>query len=761
MKKFLIFTILLLSNPSVIWACGYSPMGEDVRFCMFRPSYFDYSHFQSFNYNADLWSLDYSPDTEYESNVTDWYNYTHKKVAIESINQFLNALKFTDINKDSQNDFIQYFYKNKDFSVLEYLAIAKKCEDVNNLGFEDPWERSEGIVDRNANKIIAELYTLLQKEKNPDLKRKYAFQAIRLAYYSKDLDKIKSLYTTYFENTKKDYLYYWSLYFYCFTNPAQKELKIAEIFSNSREKAHAVYYYFHNDYDFNKAISEARNKQEIAQVYAYISVQKIDKNLDYLKEIYTNQSQYELLDFLVLREVNKIEDWVYTPYYTNYLPSIENANSWNSTDKVTTETLRLRSENDRLYAKEVLAFVENVNLNTIKNKVLWLSAKIQLQFMSREYDNCLTSIASFEAEFKNEKVAEEVEKIKALCLTNQQENGKTIILPAIESIVLKYHDDKRFIFALGRELEFKGNIADGIALISSLEYKKKYSFYDEYGVYDSLEWTANRLKYSGNLPYFYSYFDYLDFVYTAQDLQTIVIQIEKRATSPFYEKLYRKLVEDKNNLIDLLGTKYLRENNLTASYSTFRLLNDNYWSGYYNGWERGEYADYYTFDRNPFYSFNSYTKDFIPHKEKFIVTKKSVLQHIIKYVNLAFDPKNPDRDYYYFLLGNCYYNMSQYGNSWMLRRYSSSSNYYEDENALKESYFDEMEYRKNKIAVHYYKLAYQTARTDKFKALCLRMMDYAEKQNYSTSPRVKASFPEYENDLSGCENLEEYFNARR
>ena len=43
-------------------------------------------------------------------------------------------------------------------------------------------------------------------------------------------------------------------------------------------------------------------------------------------------------------------------------------------------------------------------------------------------------------------------------------------------------EDKRFLFALGRELEFKGNLLDGIALISMADHNN-YSE-DEYNSND-------------------------------------------------------------------------------------------------------------------------------------------------------------------------------------------------------------------------------------------------------------------------------------
>jgi hypothetical protein len=756
MKKFLVFTVLLVSSFCKSFACGYSPYGEDVRYCIFKPLYFKYSEYSAFNYSADLWGFDYdrNPD-DYkftEANILDWYNYTNKKVAIEDIEDFNYNLAFTDIHEKCDNKFIKYLYQNNKTDAINYLKIAKNCELQNDS--DDVWERNEALNSKRKNEMLNKMTQIISKSENQYFKRKYAFLTIRLAYYSGRNDLIKNVFETVFKNSKKDYLYYWSLYFYIFekSDPGYM-VSIANLLANCPEKGYASYYYFHRDFKIEEALKHTESKEEIANVYAYASIQKVDKNLEYLKEIYKNDPKSKILGFLLLREINKIEDWVYTPYYSNYNPSTDFEAHWsNERSKITTETLRNRSENDRLYAQEVLDFINTIDFSIIQNPSVWEASRINLQFITRNYSDCLKNISSFEKAYKSEKIIEEIEKIKALCITARQENGNAVIKPEIESIIVKYKDDARFIFALGRELEFRGNITDGLALISLIEETRSKS-YDERDV----EWEGNRIKTSGNLQEFSRYFDYLDFVYSAKDVQTIVTTIEKGFKNDFQNQIYAKLLKDKDYLKDLLGTKYLRENQLNNALTTFRSLDKNYWEDNYNAWERGDYDDNYVFDQNPFYDFK-YTKSFIEHKEKYIVTKLSVTEHLVKYINLANNPKTKHRDYYYFLIANCYYNMTNSGNSWMMRRYSS---YSYGSNEANESYIDEIEYRNKIKATANYKLAYQNAKTEKFKALCLRMMDYAEKDEYSNSKRVEKQFPDLVSDLSGCESLEEYFKARR
>ena len=760
MKQFLVFTVLLATSFCKSLACGYSPYGEDIRYCLFKPEYFNYAQYKAFYYNANLFGFDYDENpndykNNVEANILDWYNFTNKKLSIEAIEDFNYHLTLTDIHPKSTNDFIQYLYQNNKLDAIEYLKMAKNCEAVNNVFDEDSWERNEVANTKDRSILLNKLIQITQKEKNLYFKRKYAFLTIRLAYYAGDRNVLKTVFENNFASSKKDYLYNWSLFFYTFTkSDGESMINAANVMANCPEKAYASYYYFHENFKISEALEQAKSKEEIANIYAYASVQKVDKTLDYLKEIYKNNPKSEILGFLLLREINKIEDWVYTPYYSNYLPSTQ-FDYWNDdTDKITTETLRNRSENDRLYAQEVLDFIEKIDLKTTQNPMIWRAVQINLQFITRKYSDCLQQIASFEKTYKTNKVVEQIEKIKALCVTANQENGKAIIQPEIQHLILKYKNDERFIFALGRELEFKGNITDGMALISLLETNYGHS-YDT----SDVEWKGNRIRTSGNMKVFYTYFDYLDFVYSAQDLQAIINKLKTDFSTEFQKTIYAKLLKDKDYLTDLLGTKYIRENQLNEALITFKSIDKQYWQDNYNAWERGNYGEEYSFDQNPFYDFK-YTEDFIERKDKFLVTKLSITEHLIKYINLAYNLKTKDRDYYYFLLANCYYNMSDYGNSWMMRRYSSSTSYY-GQAFENESYIDEIEYRNKKKALAYYKLAFENAKTPKFKALCLRMMDYAEKNTFSSSTRVASEFPQFSTDLSGCENLANYFKSRR
>lgn len=91
-------------------------------------------------------------------------------------------------------------------------------------------------------------------------------------------------------------------------------------------------------------------------------IKKSDQALFCLEQVYKYDPKFEGLSFLLLREINKIEDWVFTPYYSLFNPAISKYNSWDNEDDNSIKGILGRVENDRKYADKVLQFVSKVNL---------------------------------------------------------------------------------------------------------------------------------------------------------------------------------------------------------------------------------------------------------------------------------------------------------------------------------------------------------------------------------------------------------------
>lgn len=747
MKKSILFILALLSSSISAFACGYYPYGEDVRMCFFRPQYFNYYWYSQFNYSAayfDESEMNYTPGEA--PNDKFWYSYCKGKVPMPSIKEAMHELTVGNFNAASASLMVKYLYSIKDTEAINYLIFAKECEPVNGWN-SDPWERNENNLENERKQLIDKAIGYSKTAKTKIFRQRYAFLAMRMAFYNGKFDVIRNLFdSTFRAESNKDIVYYWALYFYRMTeeNRAKAAYYAAQIFANAPDKRFVVFSDFDSKIPLSQVLQYAQNDKERANIYIMAAIKKHDKALEYIKKVYEFDPKNEGLEFLMLREVNKLEDWIYTPYYTLFSPSLED--SYNSG---TEAVILKRVEQDRQYAFEVLSFVNAMQLGDI----YWLQVRAQLELLAKQYGKCLSTIAGLDKRMKaGNNASRQIDMIYALAMTAYQQEGKAIILDAVKPILLKYKEDQKFIFAIARELEYKGNTTDAALLYANLY--DKYS--DDTRKWGSIYWKDGKGVNTYD-DYYTGWFGYLNFNYTPQQVQLLIDDISKnKVTDAFSKWKYEWITGKVSVLYDLLGTKYMRQNKLEQAVVAFKKAGNQYWVDNYGFWERPSFfGDGHQFDENPFYKLN-YTNEFITTHSAETLNKYTVSKQLIYYLKKADDINGKDRDYYYFLVANCYYNMTDYGNSWMMRRFYQSSS------ESNESLEDNAEYYECNLAKQYYAMAYKTAKTDKFRALCLRMLAMCERtDNNKYYKELKAKYPDYYDDLSFCAFFPSYFAERR
>jgi hypothetical protein len=117
--------------------------------------------------------------------------------------------------------------------------------------------------------------------------------------------------------------------------------------------------------------------------------------------------------------------------------------------------------------------------------------------------------------------------------------------------------------------------------------------------------------------------------------------------------------------------------------------------------------------------------------------------------------------------------MTQYGNSWMMRRYAWSQNF------LESPLVDNFEFFECTLAKKYYLEAFNSTSSEQYKALSLRMAGRCEKYKLlfdnrrnddgenerkpminSYYNKLKNQFPEHYDELmSNCESFNTYYNS--
>jgi len=759
MKNCLIFLLGLVVSCTQLElrACGYYPFGDELRYAFFTNYQCEFPGFGRFNYSANNFHNEFGLEPNESGlgcpNCVLWVDYCNGAIDEESAYEAVYKLKFYTIFS-SDNKMIRYLFQQKDYQAIAYLIFAKNSEMFNSY-FADPWEKYDGKIGMERDKRIREAIHFSELTTNSQLKSRFLFLAIRMAYYNGDVEIIDALFDEHFKNsTEKDLLYYWSLYFKALgePNPALKNYQISQVIANAPDKS------FQGLNELSKKASTAdvlrivSNKDEAADVIALQLLRKLDKALPDLKQIYALSPSNSTLGFLLLREINKMEDWILTPYYSYFPPSIED--SYNVEENI--NVVLNRSKKDRLYAKQVLQFVESVDLEKVKSPNLFRAGKIYLLFLSQDYARCLAEIEKSTPYFTKEYELSQLEQTKALALTANQQKGKAVLHDEIKPLILSDHkkENHKFIFAIGRELEYLGNTTDAALLYAKCDYYVQWKNKDSKPV--------KNYYYS---DYYADYFDYMDGAYSIGQTIQFADEIKNRKkASAFDTWLLDNHLDSLSTYYDLIGTKYLRVNKLDKALVYFEKMDKNKRT---SPW----------LDENPFYEVK-YTQSFIERRDSIKLTKADITKHLIKYIQKANDPNEKERDYYNFLVGTCYLNMNQHGNSWYLRRYNWSS--YNHTSSLP----DEKEFHGNHLARKYYLRAMDHANTKEFKALCLRMatrceryrlefeyykIDYDKRPDYGKYleannkyyKKLISKYPDEFDDLSFCSSFLRYFDSRR
>jgi hypothetical protein len=760
MKKSIVFILILCSSLKMA-ACGFYPYGEDIRFCFFHAfvdSYHDARNYGVFNYTTSYFYEE--PPQEYDDATYDyqntalWVKYCGQKVPKESVYEAVYVLRPTNINPKSDNKMIQFLYQKKDYDALNYLLFAKQSEIFNEY-FEDPWERSESAVSPQRKGWIDLALQKCARAKSEDIKMRYRFLAIRMAYYNADSDKVVQIFDTYFTKVKtKNILYYWSLYFRTLNekDPVLQRYYAALVFANAPDKRARIAMRFANDSIRNATLELAKSSLERANIWELDGMQRTDYAFENLKQIYINNPKSEALPFLVMREINKMEDWILTPYYSYFNPALRDEYFSDNYEEQTTRVILNRSEDDRKYAAKILNFVNNVNLSKVSDPIMIETAKAYLLFLTRDYDLCLKKVRQLEKiKSGNENLGNQLQSIKALALTAQQARGKAVIPEEIKSFLMGDYarQDTKLVFAVGRELEYLGNTTDAALL---------------YSVANDVAWKSENRRSPFYNDYYDDSFNYIDGTYTPDQLSEVIKTIENNTAEDVFTTWKFSVLKPRlAELYDLLGTKYIRLNQLHSALAIFK--------------KHEKMTNPATLASNPFYEI-PYTFQFIERRDSIVLTKAGITEKLIGYIRKSHNAKNRDRDYYSFLVATCYLNMNYQGNAYGMRRSDWSTD--ESDSGLP----DEAEYHGNLLARKYYLQAMRQAKTKKFKMLCLRMaarcekfrlkyqfeqypyndqskMDYDSLLNSNRYyQRLVRNYPDYD-DLSFCVSFPEYFKARR
>jgi hypothetical protein len=754
MKSSIRILLVFLISASNSIACSWYPFGEDVRFSLMDPSVFDDGGMSPYYYTSATYGYSFASTPENDPNIALWSDYCDGKVDAKSIYEAIYKLDENEINSGSSgNKMIDYLREN-DSEALDYVLFAKSCSDFNN-GYSG-WENDHGNgVDRNTKMI--EALKRSEKVDSKVIKKRYRFLAVRLAFYGHDRSKVRAIYSKSFSKNPTDAIDYWALYFKSTTDEksAERNYHLAQVFVNAPGKRFGVLTHFSREIPMDEVLKFANSNTERANVYAVYSVRDKGRSLSTLKGVQKLDPNHPMLDYLLIREVNKLEDWILTPRYTNFNPTIDSRSEGYGESN---ELIQERIKDDEKYGREVAEWIGTLNLSSKKSTwniaeayLLGISGRNSVAFGLLESDEFPEATAGLVKQFRL------LFKVRAGAEKSLSNTEQSLLMD------FKQNNYNLFLFAVSREYEFQKQFDVAAGLFSQVNRTRDY--YSE-----GVAWKSSTGKETLSSDFFYSWFLYLDAEYSPKELQSVIdfAELKFAESRPFDQWQRKYLRKNIDKLYDLLGTKHVRQNNMDKAISAFEKVGGDLW-------KKHPYRTY--LDANPFHA-DFYSGHKPGELDTIKYTKLEIAKLYKSHLQKAENPKTKNRAYYYFLVANCELNMSHYGNSWMMRRYfwtgAMNPNYLEDDD----------DFFRLKRAREFYQKAFDVSSKKDIKALCLRMLGRCEKhQLYFDAPdswdfdydshggyrnyfysmnksykKLEKEYPNYAEELlSNCFSFERYF----
>ena len=734
-KTFRIFirsfsVIIFLILPLNIFSCGWSETYETSRLALFRASLDSFPKLDRYIYSSDLYmETGRISDKDQDINCQEWATKLGgdiNPIDVYGILYTTNSADFenaieskTLISKFKGNTFISSLSLPKNKAFLKYISIAKQMEYNNEIdGKWESWESAEPQYnDKNEfDKRIIEFNKLIANEKDSWLKQRYAFLNLRASFYGQDSQNVQRLYDTYFKDNNNTIVAQWAKYYMSLRlqNEAQTNYNLSQILVKSDDKANACVQHF-NDTLVTETLAFAKNDVEKGIIKSIPLLTNPAPAMIELLELATLMPDHDLFYFLIQREINKIEDWIFTPKYSNsskvvnYLP--EN-----------TDYQKAKLENEQKDLKYLLDF-KNLLINIYQDRngqqKDFLSASIaQLCFINDEID-------------EGKKYTDAI-SANANSSIMMQKNIQLALI-SLKKDDLKSEETQEKLYNSFNEIE------DAVASDETL-FKSMYTLYaiasqDFYKIKDvrtaGLLFMKSNNKQDNyhnygynsyyNNKYFYSYIGYFDRFASTKDVDAL-IELANKSNKTNFERYIcsGNTPKDINVYRDLKGTIAFRNNDLELAQKTFVEMPQDFWEKTYY------FKDY--LNENPFFP-KALNFDEPNRKFDYNFNKTDFVQEMIKLRDLKTASS-------YLKLANAYFNVSIYGNAWMMSSYELSAGSYNDyvygDSTENQKKFGLGNYYYLNLSKDYYQKALRLSKNKEQKAVITLMVFECDYYNFSS-----------------------------
>ncbi|MFT5822563.1 MAG: hypothetical protein ACI8ZM_003819 [Crocinitomix sp.] len=757
--KLIVCLLLLSSAANYSKACSYYPMGEDIRFSLFSSNVGDGSEMSYVFYNSHYLS-EYTkgelmgPD----ENIEEWYAFFDNKIPRSEIDQLIYRVPYDKpYPQITSNELYLHFKSGKNEATKEYIHFAKKVE---YLLVQDYWDKK--VMDIENSELALEVAIKRSKSAKLEiLKLRYAYQALVLAYYLNEHNRVISIYENLIvPQNSTSVIATWSLFYYAnmIDDSNERWRLMAIVFEKSRSKNHFIFRHFPKE---KKRISEILEKcqsaEEKAAVLSICAFKNPARAIDQIKEIAATNANSKMIDVLLVREINKMEDWYYTNRYTGFGKSIE---PYEGSDNY--EAFKFfdekNFESDKKYLKRVMIETKKILRDyEIPNKALWNTSLAYMGYMLDDQETTMKYLAIAEQFECTRTIKGQLKTIEILSLVKFEDRWDNSFQ---DKLLTEINEVKTFKKELYNYDRFFGQIMmnisrkyldDGEVVLAALfEAQVSGDTHEEYH-----DWSSTQ----------YQGFDLLNENADSKDMEKFFAKWNDPEKTQLESFLYDHLEDFKWRYTDLWGTTYLREDKLEKALEVYETIPDSVWEV-----TNRDYHYYYKqeLNANPFDT--RFSASIFGEDRSISYTKPDFVRELIRLKNEV-KTNSKNRAYNYMLIGNAYYNMTYDGNSWYYSEYAWSTveaSEYASWNYFYKYSRQNADYTTGDRAKKHYELAEETSKSEEFSAFCYRLQYKCltlktsfEQEKYARSrykEEFKAKYPDHYEDLSGCDRFDYYFS---
>lgn len=745
---------------------------ETVRLALFRAELSNSSVFRPFSYSANLFNSN-APDPEHldqQRNCNEWQTKIGKQVLTKDIAAILYNTQSEYFEMAYQekrllkafpkNTFIAALVLPQNEALLKYISFAKRMEYAYTSN-EQSWENWDNLNRYNkaqTPQIDPLIYTQLDTLSDKFLKVRYAFLIMRNSYqlavdslllmrfYDISIKNTDSLvfmhyYDSYIEKVKQNSIINtWALlYKALYKQGAEGNYLYSLVFDRCHEKKFIVNMWFDKKPSMiAKTLKFAKNDHERGVIMAMRIINNPNPQLKDLQTIYQLLPESNYFSFLVGREINKLEDWLFTSKYTNYGASVDlpAREKWSSAQN---------RAKDMAYLGQLKAFLRAIYPQSKGEMRDFLAIAIaHLCFMEENIVEGEIYLAAISPQANASILNQKNIELALICLKKnniQQEKTKNTLLKyfkRLEKIAHKEVDMYKSLYSLLRIVskayaQQNDFATAGLLFMKSEYYKKKYDdgkelYSEPFGDEENSYWHIGYFERNANI----------------KDMDKLIFIREKKEKTSFERYMCQQKLASVYFYKDLKGMMAFRNNDLVLAHKTFLEIPDTFWQNQYS------FKNY--LNEDPFVP--KYLSYFYARRFDFHFNKAEFLQELLCYQKEA-ELYPEKRATSYLQLGHAYYNCSFWGNAWMMAVYGQGGGlngyfyynqfHYETTFGSEEKKLTEIcsgNYVSCSLAKKYYLLALQTAQNDEQKAmanLMLHICDYqvflSENDSYGNAKR--------------------------